>query len=55
MEFLNLCLMAWAAWLVLRRPEKERLAFFLLLTSIALTAFTFFVGARGTLVPPFNL
>ncbi len=55
MEFLNLCLMTWTAWLLLKRPEKEKLAYRLLLVSLVLTAFTFMVGARGSLVPPFNL
>jgi hypothetical protein len=55
MECLNLSLMTWAAWLLLKRPERERLAFRLLLASVALTLFTFLVGARGSIVPPFNL
>ncbi len=54
MEFLNLSLMTWSAWLLLKRPDKERLAFRLFLASLFLTAFTFFIGARGSLLPPFN-
>jgi len=55
MEFLNLSLMTYAAWLVLKRPEKERLAFCLLLVCLALTVFAYEVGARTSLVPRVNL
>jgi hypothetical protein len=55
MEFLNLLLIVWAGWLVWRRPERERLAFGLLLVSFLLMAFLFLVGARGSLVPGVNL
>lgn len=55
MECVNLCLMTWAAWLLLKRPEKEKLAFRLFLVSLFLTAFTYMIGARGSLVPGFNL
>ena len=36
MEFLNLVIIFVTAWLVLRKPERERLAFGLLVTSILL-------------------
>jgi hypothetical protein len=55
MEFVTLALMTWSAYLLLKHPERERLAFRLLLASLALMAFTFLVGARGYLVPGVNL
>jgi uncharacterized membrane protein len=55
MEFLNFVLILVAAWLVWRRPERERLAFGLLVASCVLMALLFFVGARGSIVPGVNL
>jgi len=55
MEFLNFLLILWAAWLVWRRPERERLAFRLLVISCVLMALLFFVGSHGSLVPGVNL
>ncbi len=55
MEFLNFLLILWAAWLVLRRPERERLAFRLLVISCLLMALLFLVGTHGSLVPGVNL
>jgi hypothetical protein len=55
MEFLNFLLILCAAWLVWRRPERERLAFGLLVASCLLMALLFFVGARGSIVPGVNL
>ncbi len=55
MEFLNFLLILWAAWLVWRRPERERLAFTLLLVSCALMALLFLVGTHGSLLPGVNL
>ena len=55
MEFLNFCLILWAAWLVWRRPEKERLAFRLLVVCSLLMALLFFIGTHGSLVPGVNL
>jgi uncharacterized membrane protein len=55
MEFLNFLIILWAAWLVWRRPERERLAFRLLVISCLLMALLFFVGARGSIVPGVNL
>ena len=55
MEFLNFLLILWAAWLVWRRPEKERLAFGLLIVSCLLMALLFFVGTHTSLVPGLNL
>lgn len=54
MEFLNFSLMFVTAWLLLRRPEKERLAFRLLLTSIALMVFLFLLAARSAILPGLN-
>ena len=55
MEFLSFLLILWAAWLVWRRPEKERLAFGLLIVSCLLMALLFFVGTHTSLVPGLNL
>jgi len=55
MEFLNLLIILWAAWLVWRRPEKERLAFGLLIVSCLLMALLFFIGTHTSLVPGLNL
>jgi uncharacterized membrane protein len=55
MEFLNLLIILWAAWLVWRRPERERLAFVLLVISCLLMALLFLVGTHGSLVPGVNL
>ncbi len=55
MEFLNFLLIVSAAWLVWRRPERERLAFRLLVISALLMALTFFIGSHGSLVPGVNL
>ena len=55
MEFLNFVLILVAAWLVWRRPERERLAFGLLVASCLLMALLFSIGARGSIVPGVNL
>jgi len=55
MEFLNLVIILGIAWLLWRRPEKERLAFRLLLVSCALMALQFLIATKGTLVPGVNL
>jgi uncharacterized membrane protein len=55
MEFLNFLIMLCAAWLVWRRPEKERLAFGLLVASCVLMALLFLIGTHGSLVPGVNL
>lgn len=55
MEFLNFLLIILAAWLVWRRPEKERLAFRLLVASCVLMALLFLIGTHGSLVPGVNL
>jgi uncharacterized membrane protein len=53
-EFLNFLLILWVAWLVWRRPEKERLAFRILLLSAVLMAFLFLVGTRTSVLPGLN-
>ena len=55
MEFLNLLLIVWAAWLVWRHPEREQLAFGLLVVCCLLMALLFLVGTRTSLVPGVNL
>lgn len=55
MEFLNLLLILATAWLVWRRPERERLAFRLMVLSCLLMALLFLVGTHGSLVPGVNL
>jgi hypothetical protein len=54
MEFLNLVMILFTAFLVWRRPERERLAFRLLVISIALMMFLFTLGTRTSLLPGVN-
>jgi heme A synthase len=54
-EFLNFLIILLAAWLVWRRPERERLAFRLLVVSCLLMALLFFVGTHTSFVPGVNL
>ena len=53
-EFLNFLLILTAGYLLLRRPERERLAFGLLVTSCLLMATLFLIGARGSILPGLN-
>lgn len=55
MEFLNFLIIIWAAWLLWRRPEKERLAFRLLILSCIVMAVLFLIGTHTSLVPRVNL
>jgi uncharacterized membrane protein len=55
MEFLNFLIIIWAAWLLWRRPEKERLAFRLLILSCIVMAVLFLIGTHTGLVPRVNL
>ena len=55
MEFLNFLIILFIAWLVWRHPEKERLAFRLLVASCVLMALLFLVGTHGSLIPGVNL
>ena len=54
MEFLNFVLIVITGYLLLRRPERERLAFGLLITSSLLMATLFLIGARGSILPGLN-
>jgi hypothetical protein len=53
-EFLNFILMFTAAWLVLRKPEKERTAFRLLVVSVVLMVAIFSLATRTALLPGVN-
>ena len=53
-EFMNFVLIAIAGYLVLRRPDRERLAFGLLVTSALLMATLFLIGTRGSILPGLN-
>jgi heme A synthase len=55
MEFLTFLIILWAGWLLWRRPEKERLAFRLLVVSCVLMALLFLIGTHTSLVPGVNL
>jgi hypothetical protein len=54
MEFLNLVLILVTALLVLRYPQRERLAFGLLVTSTLLMILLFTIGTRSGLLPGVN-
>ncbi|MFO7693962.1 MAG: hypothetical protein R6V57_12810 [Vicinamibacterales bacterium] len=54
MEFLNFVLIFTVGYLVLRHPERERLAFRLLVASSVLMAALFLIGARGSILPGLN-
>lgn len=53
-EFLNFVLIFIAAYLLLRRPEKERLAFRLLVVSVLLMVVLFSIATRTGLLPGIN-
>jgi uncharacterized membrane protein len=55
MEFLNFLLILTAGWLIWRRPQRERLAFGLLVASCLLMALLFLIGTHGSIVPGVNL
>ena len=54
MEFLNLVLIFITAWLVFRKPDKERLAFRILVVSVLLMIFLFSMATRTALLPGVN-
>jgi len=54
MEFLNFVLMFVTAWILLRQPEKERLAFRLLVASVVLMVVLFSIATRTALLPGIN-
>lgn len=53
-EFLNFLLIFACGYLLLRHPERERLAWGLAVTSVLLMAFLFLVGTRTSLLPGLN-
>ncbi len=53
-EFVNFIMIFTAGYLVLRRPERQRLAFSLLIASALLTATLFLIGTRGSILPGLN-
>ncbi len=55
MEFLDFLIIFAAAWLVWRRPERQRLAFGLLIAGCLLMALLFFIGTHTSLAPGVNL
>ena len=55
MEFLNFLIILVVAWLVWRRPEREKLAFRLLLVSCLIMAALFFIGTHTSVIPGVNL
>jgi heme A synthase len=55
MEFLNFLLILVAAWLVWRRPEREKLAFRLVVVSSVIMALLFLIGTHTSLIPGVNL
>jgi uncharacterized membrane protein len=55
MEFLNFLIILVAAWLVWRRPERERLAFRMMLVSCVIMAILFFIGTHTSVIPGLNL
>lgn len=54
MELLTFLLLFLAAWLLWRRPERERLAARLLIVGIVLMVFLFTLGTRTSLLPGLN-
>jgi hypothetical protein len=53
-EFLNFVLMFVIAWLVFRKPGRERLAFRLLVVSVVLMVVLFSIATRTSLLPGVN-
>jgi predicted ABC-type exoprotein transport system permease subunit len=53
-ELLNLVLIFTTAYLVLRRPDKERLAFRILIVSVLLMVFLFSMATRTAPLPGVN-
>lgn len=54
MEFLTFSVIFASAWLLWRRPERERLAMRLLVVSILLMIFLFTLGTRTSILPGLN-
>ncbi len=54
MEFLNFVLIFLIAFLLLREPDKERLAFRLLVVSVLLMVALFLLATRTAILPGVN-
>ncbi len=54
MEFLNFVLLFVIAFLLWRKPEKERLAFRMLVVSVLLMVMMFLVATRTAILPGVN-
>lgn len=54
MEFLNFVLMFAAAYVVWRKPEREKLAFGLLVSSVVLMVACFLIASRSSVLPGLN-
>ncbi len=54
MEFVNLSLIFVAAWLIWKRPEKENLAYRLLVICVLFNAVLYFIGTRTSILPRIN-
>jgi uncharacterized membrane protein len=54
MEFLNLALIFVTAWIVFRRPQRENLAFAILVVSVLLMVVLFSIATRSALLPGVN-
>ena len=54
MEFLNFILLFIAAAILLFKPERERLAFHLLVVSMLLMVALFLIGTRTAILPGVN-
>lgn len=55
MEFFTFLLILSAGWLVWRRPEREELAFRLLIVSCVIMVALFLIGTHTSLIPRVNL
>ena len=54
MEFLNFVFMFAAAYLLWRKPDRERLAYGMLVTSVVLMVACFLIASRGSVLPGLN-
>lgn len=54
MEFLNLVLIFVTAWLVFRKPQREHLAFSILVVSVLLMVVLFSIATRTAVLPGVN-
>ena len=54
MEFLNFVIMFIATYILLRKPERERIAFRLLVVSVLLMVALFLIATRTAFLPGVN-